>query len=184
MSTSRTMRKIHYWLSPILLVSVFVIATTGVLLALKKDFAFLQPVGRNGINSGLSDRTISSLLTSAKMVPGHDALGWRDIDRIDIRPRDGIAKVILESRTEIQVDLTTGIAVETGYRTSDMLESIHDFSFIGDWAKYVFSFGSGIALIFMGVTGVYLFVLPTLVRRRKRIEKVRHSRASKNRNVV
>lgn len=173
MSTQRTLRKIHYWLSPFLLVSVFVIAGTGALLALKKDFAVLQPVGRDGTKPGLSDRPLSSLLASAKSVPGHGALGWRDIDRIDIRPKDGIAKVILQSRTEIQVDLTTGAAVETGYRTSDMLETIHDFSFMGGWAKYVFSFGSGIALIFMGATGVYLFVLPMLVRRRKRIEKQR-----------
>lgn len=168
MSAQRTLRKIHYWLSPFLLASVFVISATGALLALKKDIAALQPPTRDGTVPGLPDRPIASLLASVRRVPGHAGDDWRAIDRIDIRPKDGIAKVILHSRTEIQVDLATGDARETGYRTSDLLETIHDFSFMGGWAKYVFSFGSGIALLFMGATGVYLFVLPLLVKRRKK----------------
>lgn len=175
MSAQRTLRKIHYWLSPFLLISVFVISVTGALLAVKKDFASLQPKVIEGTTKGLSDRPISSLLTSVQSVPGHGDDDWKAIDRIDIRPKDGMAKVIMKSRTEIQVDLVTGKATETGYRTSDLLETIHDFSFMGDWAKYVFSFGSGIALIFMGATGVYLFVLPMWVKRRKRLEKARRS---------
>ncbi len=173
MSAQRTLRKIHYWLSPALLISVFVIAVTGSLLALKKDVAVLQPPLREGSAPGLPDRSLSSLVHSARTLPAYADLSWRDIDRIDIRPKDGAAKVILHSRMEIQIDLHTGSASATGYRTSDLLETIHDFSFMGAWAKYLFSFGSGIALIFMGATGVYLFVLPMLVRRRKRIDKAR-----------
>jgi uncharacterized iron-regulated membrane protein len=71
----------------------------------------------------------------------------------------------------LQVDLHSGAVLQTGYRTSDWLETIHDFSFMGDWAKYVFSFGSGIALLVMAATGVYLFVLPFLVKRAKRLAK-------------
>lgn len=175
MSAQRLLRKIHYWLSAFLMITLFIIAVTGALLALKKDFPALQPQGADGTRPGLSDRPIASLASSVTTVPGHARDTWRDIDRIDIRPKDGIAKVIMKSRAEIQVDLATGRATETGYRTSDFLETIHDFSFLGGWAKYLFSFGSGIALIVMGGTGVYLFVLPMLVRRRKRIEKARKS---------
>ncbi|SFS12540.1 PepSY-associated TM helix domain-containing protein [Sphingomonas jatrophae] len=168
MSAARTLRKVHYWASLFLLVSVFTIAISGCLLALKKDFATLQPPTRDGSAQGLSDRPIDSILASVTRVPGHERTRWQDIDRIDIRPKDGIAKVILNSRTEVQVDIFTGEAVETGYRTSDLLETIHDFSVLGGWAKYVLSFGSGLALLVMGGTGVYLFVLPFLVRRAKR----------------
>lgn len=173
MSAPRLLRKIHYWLSPALLISLFVIAITGSLLALKKDLDVLQPATRDGIAPGLPDRSLASLIASVNALPPHTGVTWKDVDRIDVRPKDGIAKVILRSRHEVQVDLTSGEAVDTGYRTSDLLETIHDFSFMGDWAKYVFSFGSGIALIFMGATGVYLFALPMLVRRRKRIDKAR-----------
>jgi len=171
MSTARVLRKIHYWASLFLLVSVFIIAGTGSLLALKKDFDILQPPVRAASGQGLPERSMASIIPSINAVPGHEQVTWRDIDRIDIRPADGVAKVILNSRTELQVDIHSGHALETGYRTSDLLESIHDFSVLGGWAKYVFSFGSGIALLVMGGTGVYLFVLPFLVRRAKQAAK-------------
>lgn len=173
MSVARTLRSIHYWLSPFLMITIVVIATTGALLAVKKDFAALQPPTRDGSSTELPDRSLPSLLASVRRLPGHGATGWQDIDRIDIRPRDGIAKVILLSRQEVQVDLASGAATATGYRTSDLLETIHDFSFLGSWSKYVFSFGSGVALLCMSLTGTYLFVLPMLVRRRKRRAKTR-----------
>ena len=176
MSAQRTLRKVHYWLSPFLIITVFVIAVTGSLLALKKDFDFLQAPVREGASAGLPERTFGSIVRSVNTIVGFERLTWRDIDRIDIRPKDGIAKVILMSRAEVQVDLMTGSATHTGYRTSDLLETIHDFSFLGGWAKYVFSFGSGIAMILMAGTGVYLFALPMLVRGRKRIEKQRGAR--------
>lgn len=168
MSAARTFRKIHYWASLALLVTTFVIAITGSLLALKKNFAVLQPPTREGTDQGLPDRSIASLVSSLNALPGHEKATWRDVDRVDIRPRNGIAKVIMNSRQEVQVDLFSGRATATGFRTSDLLESIHDFSFMGDWARYVFSLGSGIALLVMGVTGVYLFVLPFLARQSKR----------------
>jgi uncharacterized iron-regulated membrane protein len=167
MSLPRTLRKIHYWTSLPLLFTIFVIALTGSLLALKKDFDALQPPTREG-TPGLPERPLADLARAVAMVPGHGQVTWQDIDRIDIRPSDGIAKVILNSRTEVQVDLATGRPVQLGYRTSDLLETIHDFSLIGDWAKYALSLGSGIALLLMSGTGVYLFLLPMLVKRRKR----------------
>lgn len=173
MSVARTLRSIHYWLSPFLMITVVVIAATGVLLSVKKDFATLQPPTREGSTTDLSDRSLPSLLASVQRLPGHGATRWHDIDRIDIRPRDGIAKVILLSRQEVQVDLASGAATATGYRTSDLLETIHDFSFLGSWSKYVFSLGSGLALLCMSVTGTYLFLLPMLARRRKRRGKSR-----------
>jgi uncharacterized iron-regulated membrane protein len=141
MSAARTLRNIHYWLSPFLMITIVVIATTGALLAVKKDFAALQPPTRAGSSIDLSDRSLASLLASVRGLPGHGGTRWQDIDRVDIRPRDGIAKVILRSRQEVQVDLASGGATAAGYRTSDLLETIHDFSFLGSWSKYVFSLG-------------------------------------------
>lgn len=168
MSLAKIFRKIHYWLSPLLMLTVIVIAVTGSLLAVKKDFSALQAPTRRSASTDLPDRSLPSLVAAVRGLPGHEAIRWNDIDRIDVRPRDGIAKVILRNRHEVQVDLTSGSAVATGYRTSDLIETIHDFSFLGTWSKYVFSFGSGIALLFMSITGTYLFFLPMLVRRRKR----------------
>ena len=168
MSAARLLRKVHYWTSLPLFLTIFVIAATGALLALKKDFDALQPPTQAGSKIGDLSRPLQDLVAAAATVPGHQHVTWKDVERIDVRPSDGVAKVILHSRTEVQVDLASGKALQVGYRTSDWLETIHDFSWIGPWAKYLFSFGSGLAILAMAATGLYLFALPMLVRRRKR----------------
>lgn len=168
MTAARLFRQIHYWISLPLLVTVFVIAASGSMLALKKDFAALQPPTQTGSAPGNLERPISDLIAAASSVPGQGSIGWQDVERIDVRPGDGVAKVILHSRTEVQVDIATGKVLQVGYRTSDFIETIHDFSILGGWWKYALSFGSGIALLAMAATGAYLFLLPLIVKRRRR----------------
>ncbi len=168
LSAQRLIRLIHYWISLPLMFTVFVIAVTGSLLALKKDFDSLQPPTQQGAAPGELGRPVADLVAAVRSVPGHEATVWQDVERIDLRPGDGVAKVILHSRTEVQVDVATGKVLQVGYRTSDLIETIHDFSWLGGWAKYAFSLGSGIVLICMAASGVYLFALPLLAKRRKR----------------
>ena len=165
MSAPRLLRKIHYWTSLPLLFTIFVIAITGSLLALKKDFATLQPPTQTGSRPGDLQRPLADIVAvAARSAKESD----KDVERIDVRPRDGIAKVIFHSRTEVQVDLASAKVLQVGYRTSDFIETIHDFSWMGGWAKYVFSFGTGMAILGMAGTGAYMFLLPMLARRRKR----------------
>jgi len=51
---------------------------------------------------------------------------------------------------------------------SDLIESIHDGSFFHDSLKLWVFLPSGIILAILWVTGVYLFLLPYLLRHRKR----------------
>jgi uncharacterized iron-regulated membrane protein len=172
-TTARLFRLIHYWISLPLLVTIFVIAATGSILALKKNFAALQPPTQTGTAPGDLNRPIADLIAAVSTVPGHAGTSWQDIERIDVRPEDGVAKVILHSRTEVQVDTATGKVLQVGYRTSDFIETIHDFSILGGWWKYILSFGSGVALLAMAVTGAYLFLLPMLAKRRRRQKQAR-----------
>lgn len=166
----RTLRLIHYWLTAFTLVTVAVVAITGVLLSLKKDFDVLQPPSATASAPGLPATPLDRL---AGTVAAHTGgkVGWTEIDRIDVRPGDGLAKVILNDRTEYQVDLHTLEVLQTGYRTSDFLETLHDFSVLGDWGKYVLSLPTGIALLVLWGTGAYMFIKPMLVKRRKRRAK-------------
>jgi uncharacterized iron-regulated membrane protein len=172
-TAARLLRQIHYWISLPLLATIFVIAATGSLLALKKDFAALQPPTRTGSAPGHLQRPISDLVAAVASIPGHSGTGWQDVERIDVRPEDGVAKVILHSRTEVQVDLATGKVLQVGYRTSDFIETIHDFSILGGFSKYALSLGSGIALLIMAGTGAYLFLLPMIAKRRRRKKATR-----------
>lgn len=167
----RTLRLIHYWLTAFTLVTVAMVAITGVLLSLKKDFDVLQPPTAAASAPGLPATPLDRLLEGIAAEPGRDALDWRDVDRIDVRPGDGLAKVILNDRTEYQVDLNTLEVLQTGYRTSDFLETLHDFSILGDWGKYLLSLPTGIALLVLWGTGAYMFIKPMLVKRRKRRAK-------------
>lgn len=167
----RTLRLIHYWLTAFTLFTVAMVAVTGVLLSVKKEFDVLQPPTAEGTSPGLPATRLDQLLVAVTAEPGRSALSWRDVDRIDVRPGDGIAKLILNDRTEYQVDLHTLEVLQTGYRTSDFVETLHDFSVLGDWGKYLLSLPTGIALLVLWGTGAYMFVKPMLVKRRKRRAK-------------
>lgn len=172
----RTLRKIHYWLTAFTLLTVAVVAVTGVLLTLRKDFAVLQPPVATAAAPGLPPVPLDRLLVAVRAVPGRGDLGWRNVDRIDIRPRDGLAKIILDDRTEYQVDLHTARLLQTGYRTSDLIETVHDFSILGSWGLYLLALPTGLALLVLWGTGAYLFLQPMLVRRRKRRDRLKPGR--------
>lgn len=167
----RTLRLIHYWLTAFTLVTVAMVATTGILLSLKKDFDVLQPPSAAARAPGLPATPLDRLVVAVAKRSGDSELSWRDIDRIDVRPDDGLAKVILNDRTEYQVDLHTLEVLQTGYRTSDFLETLHDFSVLGSWGKYLLALPTGIALLVLWATGAYMFIKPLLVKRRKRRAK-------------
>lgn len=59
------------------------------------------------------------------------------------------------------------------YRRSDLIESLHDGTFFGDPVKCWVVLPTGLVLAVMWGTGVYLFVLPFLARRRQRRRRLR-----------
>jgi hypothetical protein len=54
------------------------------------------------------------------------------------------------------------------YRRSDVIEQIHDGSFFSDAVKLYVFLPTGVFLILMWGTGLYLFLLPRLRRKRPR----------------
>ena len=81
-------------------------------------------------------------------------------------PGRGIVKVQACNRTEVQVDLQTAEVLQVAYRRSDLIESLHDGSFFHDRVKLWIFLPVALLLLGLWVTGVYLFVLPYLARRR------------------
>ena len=61
---------------------------------------------------------------------------WDDINRIDIRPDKGIAKIRSKNHWEIQIDSETAEVFSVNYRRSDIIESVHDGSFFTDYVKF------------------------------------------------
>lgn len=161
-------RKLHYWLSFALAIPLLVIIASGILLQLKKDWDWVQPPEKRG---GCKVPAISfdQMLQALRAQPSLAVEGWQDINRIDVRPSRCMAKVRLQDDWEVQVDLETGLILQTAYRRSDWIESIHDGSFFaGDWTKLGLFLPAGIVLLFLWLSGLWMFYQPFAARRRQR----------------
>lgn len=154
-------RKTHFWGSCVCAIPVLIVITTGIVLQLKKEFAWVQPPTMRG-SLGNPAITFEQILNTAKTVHEAEINDWKDIDRLDVRPKKGVIKIRSKNRWEIQIDHQTGKVMQVAYRRSDLIESIHDGSFFHDKVKIGVFLPSAIVLLILWITGVYLFIITML----------------------
>ena len=160
-------RKIHYWLSIGVAVPILIVIVTGLFLQTKKQFEWIQPPELRG--AGKTPMiSLPQVLEISKTVAEAEIKTWDDINRLDVRPSRGMLKVRANNNWEIQIDTETGAILQTAYRRSDIIESIHDGSFFHDAVKTWIFLPAGIILLMLWLTGMYLFILPIWVRRRRK----------------
>ena len=161
-------RRVHYWVTLGIALPVAVIITTGVLLQIKKQSHWVQPKEIRGTGT-TPNLDLHQIVAAVQSVPGLGVTGWEDIKRMDIRADRGLAKVTVTGDWEVQVDLGTGRVLQAAYRRSDLIESLHDGSFfLGDLTKLGLFLPTGIALVVMWLSGLWMFWLPFSVRRKRR----------------
>lgn len=165
-------RKVHYWASIVVAVPVLVILGSGLLLQVKKHWGWVQPVELRGTGT-TPVISLDDVLASVQGVTELGVNGWNDVNRLDVRPSRGMAKVWLHSGWEVQVDLGTGDVLQVAYRRSELIESIHDGSFFaGDWTKLGIFMPSGIVLLVLWCTGLWMFWLPYSAKRKRKAKNV------------
>ena len=166
-------RKVHHWASFFAALPLLVIICTGLLLQLKKQVAWVQPPEQRGTGTVPAigfDQIIASMQTD----PALGVRGWDDVSRVDVRADRGLAKVTLHTGWEAQVDLGTGRLLQTAYRRSDLIESIHDGSFFaGDWTKIGLFFPAGLTLLLLWGTGMWMWWVPFIAKRRRKTDRLR-----------
>jgi hypothetical protein len=160
-------RKTHRWGALVVALPFVAVIGTGLLLQLKKELPWVQPPTKRGA-AKYPSATFDAILAAAKSVPEADVQGWDDIDRLDVRPDRGIVKVQCKNHWEIQVDTATGNVLQVAYRRSDVIEAIHDGSWLHDNVKYWIFLPAGVVVLGLWLTGMYLFVLPYWVKWRRR----------------
>lgn len=161
-------RKVHHWASFFAAVPILVIIASGLLLQAKKQWDWVQPPEQRGTGT-IPAIDFNQLLTSLESVDSLGVDSWEAVDRIDVRPGRGVAKVTLKNRWEAQIDLGTGAVMQTAYRRSDLIESIHDGSFFGgDWTKLGLFLPAGIVLLLLWLTGMWMVWVPWAAKRRRR----------------
>ena len=124
----RSSRQIHYWGAIIAAIPVVIILGSGLLLQVKKEFEWIQPPTQKGAEAKLSLQ-FDEILQIAKQDTNTKVESWDDINRLDVRPSKGLVKVRTRSDWEIQIDTSNGEILQSRYRRSDWIESIHDGSF-------------------------------------------------------
>jgi len=160
-------RKLHRWGSIAVAVPFLVVVCTGLLLQLKKQLAWVQPPEQK-TSVHVPTVSMEQILATAKSVPEAKVSSWEDIDRLDVRPGKGIVKVATVDHWELQLDLATGALLQSTYRRSDVIESLHDGSWFHDLVKLGVFLPAAVIVLGLWITGMYLFLLPFRARANKR----------------
>lgn len=161
------LRRLHRWGAVLVALPFLLILTTGILLQFKKQAAWIQPPEQRGAGTAPSIG-FDAILTAVAGVPAARVRGWEDVDRLDLRPAHGVAKVIAHSGVEVQVDVATGAVLQAMVRRSGWIESLHDGSWFSDAVKWGIFVPVALILCVLWGTGVYLWLLPGVTRRRRR----------------
>ena len=168
----RWLRRLHRWIGIPLILFFFIIGITSILLAWKKKAELLPPTLKTEIENG------TWILPSEMVRIGEEEMirMGRDpeVDRIDIRPDKGVAKVTFKTHfTEVQLDGLSGKVLSIETRHSDWIEKVHDGSIVdfylgGDEAtKLTYSTLTALGLILMSLSGFYLWYFPKAIRKIK-----------------
>lgn len=173
----RSFRWLHRKLAVALFIFFFIIALTGLLLGIKKETGLLAPTQKGqspDLSRWLSNDSLHKL-ANAYLLDSVSADLSTELDRIDIRPDKGIAKFIYKDHYKgLQLDCTTGALLSVETRSSDFIEALHDGSIVdklvgtGENFKLGYMVITGLSLILLIVSGVWLWYGPKRIRQLKR----------------
>lgn len=172
----RVFRKIHRLCGAFLFIFFFIISISGLTLGWKKHSGdLLLAKTRTGVSSIPTDwLPVGTLYEKALLHSKQTGFDY-EIDRIDVRPDKGIAKVLFKDQYySLQIDCTTGEVLNLETRWSDLVEHIHDGSIVDlqfGWSsgtfKVIYTSITGLALLTFTITGFWLWYGPKVMRRQK-----------------
>lgn len=172
----------HRWGAILIALPFLIVLVTGLLLQLKKEFDWIQPPTRQGsISNEMPGIGFDDILSAARSVPDAGIDGWEDVDRLDVRPEDGMVKVRSTTNWELQLDLGSGKLLNSARRRSGIIESMHDGTWFHDLAKLWFFLPSALVVTVLWLTGIYLFFVPWFAKKRNRERLARRKRKRRRR---
>ncbi|WP_291965962.1 PepSY-associated TM helix domain-containing protein [Maribacter sp.] len=175
----RNFRKAHRITGAALFIFFFVISITGLLLGWKKHSGdLILSKSYAGVSTNLKHwLPIDSLHTIANtyLLDSISSELSTEIDRIDIRKNKGMVKFVYTDHIwSLQIDGTTGKVLHVERRYSDVIEKIHDGSFLDELLgtsnkqiKVFYTSFMGLALLLFTITGFWLWYGPKRMKRNK-----------------
>ncbi|SMD44306.1 PepSY-associated TM region [Aquiflexum balticum DSM 16537] len=173
---TRIYRRIHKVISITFVVFLLIIGVTAILLAWKKEMKLIPKTQSTKVDNPGDWIRLEQMIVIGQTFM-RDSIGKSDlIDRVDVRPDKGIAKIVFKKHfTEIQIDGFSGEVLSIKQRNSDLVEKIHDGSILdflmetdSESSKIIYSTLTSLGLIFLCITGFYLWYNP---RKMKRLKK-------------
>ena len=165
-------RRLHRWSAIAIAAPLLVIVATGLLLLWKKDVAWIQPPSATATAPGELSVGFDALLAAIRAVPEAEVASWEDVERLDVRPDKSLVKARCRNGFEVQLDGTSGAVLQVRYRRSDLIEALHDGSWFHERAKLGVFFPTALVLLFLWLSGIYLWILPIWARRRSRARRL------------
>lgn len=159
----------HLWLGVVSTIALIVIAITGILLNHKRPLGLMPDVPNEPTVPFVSSLPLAQLadiaLAAVSRTGGEPANPLTAIDRMDVRPRDGLVKVRMRdaSSTEVTVDLGTGKVLHVGPRGDAFLEKLHSGEIFGGSYVLLSDFAA-VALLVTLISGYWLWLAPKLRR--------------------
>ena len=172
---TRLYRKLHRNVGVIFILFFLLISISGFLLGLKDELG-LKPETQttNSLNQS-NWISIQKLDSISKIYAINELEIDSEIDRIDIRPDKGIAKVLFKkSFQELQLDLKTGEILSVAKRADNFIERLHDGSIIDFYftenniSTITYVTIISLSLIFMIYSGYLLWANPRKIKRNKK----------------
>lgn len=173
----RYFRWLHKKIALALFIFFFIISLTGLLLGIKKETGLLAPT-QQGQSPELSlwlPADSLNKLANAYLLDSVSADLSTELDRIDIRPGKGIAKFIYKDHYwGLQLDCSTGALLSIEKRSSDFIEALHDGSIVDDLVgtgekfKVGYMVVTGLSLILLILSGIWIWYGPRRIRQLKR----------------
>ncbi len=150
----------HLWLGILATGVILLVSITGILLNHKRPLGLMPDVDHKPSGSFESALPLAELARRAEAAVGPEVAA-AGIDRMDVRPGDGLVKVRFDNRTvlEVDVDLNTGRVLHVGERNDVFLEKLHSGEIFGDgWV--LLTDACAVALTILLLSGYWLWLFP------------------------
>jgi uncharacterized iron-regulated membrane protein len=171
-------RQWHRKLASVLFVFFFCISITGVMLGWK--YLFTKSIFDNknikpetSLHKWLPLDSLERLAAVSLNEKTNNR--FQHAENIQLKPAKGFISFVFKNNYNIQVDGATGAPIHIEQKNGGIIQDIHDGAIVGDWfnfksgtAKTTYSTIMGLALLFLTVSGTYLWWKPKQIKNAKK----------------
>jgi len=150
----------HLWFGVATTALLLIVAVSGVLLNHKRGLGLMPEVAHSPAGEFSSALPLLQLGRAAAAAVDAEVAA-AGVDRMDVRPGDGLVKVRFNDRhvTEVTLDLVTGQVLDRGRRGDVFLEKLHSGEIMGKrWV--LLSDLAAAGLLIALVSGLWLWLYP------------------------